>query len=391
MNQTANYGNPILSGGWLNFNPRIRNRILTRLQYRFLDWFEELDAINGWGKSFSRMSRSMIGGYLYSLKLEINSNCNLNCRMCYVPKNDDGLEPELIRKLMKELKNSGTRLEILGGEPLARKDLPEIVRLGKRTAHLPFISVYTNGTCATKELCGELRAAGLDAALVTLISPYPAIHDRFTGVEGSWQKTIEGILNFRDSGIKTYTFTAIHKENGKDIRLIHDFVSKKLHVSPLFYQYIPQQKDDPLVISRKKWYSLKNWVLAQHSGHSAFVRNFYMISGNACSGGNFVLTVKADGSVQPCPFISDLPLGHIREQNIWTIFKNRYKNTGLEELKCLPETCSGCSLASVCGGGCRAGNRKLSGSYAHPDFRCLGPFQEENIRDSVIERTPCFF
>jgi radical SAM protein with 4Fe4S-binding SPASM domain len=133
-------------------------------------------------------------------------------------------------------------------------------------------------------------------------------------------------------------------------------------------------------------------VLAeQNPGHAEFIRKFFMLTGNACSGGNFVLTVKADGTVQPCPFVSDLPLGSIHERDIWSIYRSRYRNTALGGLKRLPEECRPCSYRSVCAGGCRAGNPRLGGRYEERDFRCLGPWSEPIAKSRVTDRLPCFF
>jgi len=389
--RNTNYGHPILDDGFTNFDFRLRNRIITSMQYGFLKTFRLLNHWQALGSLFAKISRRTIGGYVYSIKLEINTHCNLACRMCYVPTVDTTLEYSLIENLFRQISNSGTRLEILGGEPMLREDLPDIVRAAKAIGKVPFISLYTNGIYAKKEKCADLKRAGLDAAIVTLISTNREIHGQFTGVRGSWEKTIQGIQNFRDAGIKTYTFSAVHAENKDETDEIQRFVTEELRVEPLFYQYIPQEQNDPLVIDRKHWYQIKDNILGKHSSHAAFVRDFEMLTGNACSGGNFVFTIKTDGSVQPCPFIYDLTLGNIRTDNFWTIFRNRYHQTQLMQLKSVPETCKECSYSSVCGGGCRAGHKMLRGSYATPDFRCLGPYKDPIATSCVTERIPCFF
>ena len=186
---------------------------------------------------------------------------------------------------MKQIRSAGIRIEILGGEPLLRKDIADIVGFSKTIARSPFTTLYTNGTNATKTLSRKLKQAGLDAAIVTLISTDPKVHDSFTHKNNSWDMTIRGIRNLQEASIKVYTFTAIHKKNAHDIENIHNFVIKKLKAHALFYQYIPQVKNDPLVIDRNTWYRLKNLVLAENPEHAEFVRNFYMLTGNACSGG----------------------------------------------------------------------------------------------------------
>lgn len=272
-----------------------------------------------------------------------------------------------------------------------RNDIVEIVRLSKEYARIPYVSLYTNGIFATGELSENLKSAGLDAAIVTLVSADPETHDKFTGSKGSWNKAVTGIQNLRKASVDTYTFTAVHKKNAHEVKEIYRFVREELKVHALFYQYIPQKKEDNLIIANDLWYELKNWVLKMNPEHLRFVRDFYMLTGNACSGGNFVLTVKADGSVQPCPFISDIPLGYINSTNIWTIYKNRYNSEDLRSFKGLPDSCWNCSYCSVCGGGCRAGNKALSLGYSNPDHRCLGPYSETISKSKVMDLTPCFF
>ncbi|HDS09329.1 MAG TPA: SPASM domain-containing protein [Firmicutes bacterium] len=116
-----------------------------------------------------------------------------------------------------------------------------------------------------------------------------------------------------------------------------------------------------------------------------------MLTGNACSGGNFVFTVKVDGTIQPCPFVDDIPLGTLKDGSIWKIFKNRFKNTQLKLFKDPPEECRRCTYVSVCSGGCKAGNKEVFGRYDCKDIRCLGPFPDKLDEEEVLNRVPAFF
>jgi len=385
------FGAPILSNGKLPIGGRTKNKLLTSIQVPFLNWFGGMRENSRLAPVIARVSRQWLGSYIYSIKVEINNACELHCDMCYIPKGHLELPLGQIERLFRQIKNCGVRIEILGGEPLLRKDVAEIIEKAKQAARSPFVSMYTNGIHASPSLCTALKNAGLDAALVTLISHDEEVHDAFTGCKGSWEKTLEGIRNFKRVGIETYTFTAVHSRNVNDIKEICWFVKEELYAKPLFYQYIPVSKNDPLCIAQEQWYEIKNWILKQTKKHDAFVRDFYMLTGNACSGGNFVLTVKTDGAVQPCPFISNLEIGNISDTNIWAIYKNRFTSNGLKSFKSLPDECQSCSYASVCGGGCRACNDKLFGSYATKDFRCKGPYVNGFSKEKVTENTPCFF
>jgi radical SAM protein with 4Fe4S-binding SPASM domain len=115
-----------------------------------------------------------------------------------------------------------------------------------------------------------------------------------------------------------------------------------------------------------------------------------MLSGNSCSGGNFVLTVKADGSVEPCPFVDDVPMGSITEEDIWSIYKRRFRDEPFREFKRLPPECGECSHRSVCGGGCRAAAR-FFGGYGRRDPKCPGPASTPITTAGFMDCVPTFF
>ncbi len=370
---------------------RIKNRVIIRFQYRILNWFGNMAFRSRKAMMFSRIARRLVGGYIYSIKLEVNDYCNLKCKMCYVEDKNTNLALNVIYDLLEQIRGHGIRLEILGGEPLMRKDIFEIIRYAKKKSRIPFISLYTNATLVDREMAVKLKDAGLDAILVTLVSHRAEVHDDFTGSPGSWQKTVNGIQELVKAGIDTYSFTTVHSYNKAHCRDIHQFVREELRAHSLFYQYIPQQANDPLMIPAGDWHDIKHWILMENTAHMEFVRNFYMISGNACSGGNFVFTVKVDGSVQPCPFINNIPLGNIMEESIWRIFKNRFSSRDLVIFKSLPPECRECAYESVCGGGCKAGNDKEFGHYDCRDMRCLGPFTEMRSKEEVMADIPTFF
>jgi len=387
-----NYGKQITKNAWLDLFARAKNRMIIRHQFRILEKFGNMPFQSRKAMWFSRITRRLVGGYIYSIKLEVNDYCNLKCKMCYVDKKNTDLPDKQVFRLLDQVSGEGIRLEILGGEPLMRENILEIIRYAKERAKVPFISLYTNGTGATREMAEGLRKAGLDAILVTLVSHRQEVHDEFTGIPGSWQQTVDGIQELVRAGIATYSFTTVHSKNSADCNDIYRYVKDKLGAHSLFYQYIPQQKNDPLMITPTEWHRIKKWILLEENPeHARFVRDFYMISGNACSGGNFVFTVKVDGSVQPCPFINNVPLGNIRHASIWKIFRDRFANSDLVKFKTTPQECRECAYDSICGGGCKAGNDLHFGEYNCKDLRCLGPYAKVRDHHEVMADIPTFF
>jgi len=381
----------VLRPSFLDIFPRLKTRLGLRYQKAILSVIDRLPIPSIRSRVFRRVLRRLVGPVLWSVKIEVNNACDLFCRMCYAKKGEDLLPMAEIKRLIDDIGDVGTRLELLGGEPLLREDLPEIICYAKGEG-IPEVVLYTNGRYADQERARDLHEAGLDIAIVNLISSNEEEHDRFVGRNGAWGETISGIERLMKAGVGVYTFTAVHSANIERIKEIYTFVKESLGVHALFYQYIPQRKDDPLIPDRERWAEIKRWILCEmNEDHARFVRNFCTLAGSSCSGGEFVFTVKVDGEVTPCPFISDIVLGNIKRDSIWEIIRSRFTNVRFLEFRSLPEECEGCTYAKVCNGGCKAGNAVLFGRYDRKDDRCLGPWEDPLTEDAPCDRLPSFF
>src|SRR5260370_23783068 len=99
--------------------------------------------------------------------LEITQRCNLDCTLCYLSENSEGVKDipldEIFARIDSIFRSYGanTDVQVTGGEPTLRKrdELLAIVRridsLGMRA------TLMTNGIRATRELLHDLAAAGL--------------------------------------------------------------------------------------------------------------------------------------------------------------------------------------------------------------------------------------
>lgn len=386
----ADCGRPIDRPGLLDLAPRMKSRIVSRFQSRLLDSFGRLAPGSTAARIFARTARRVVGAFLYSLKIEITNRCPMKCRICYVRKGEKEIPLEAIRRLYRSIRGCGVRIEILGGEPMLHPGLAKIVGAAKHEARSPFVTLYTNAALATPRLSADLKTAGLDGAIVSFWSHRESVHDALTGSPGSWAAAVQGMRRMTEAGITVYTFTPVLRPNVKDVPVIYEFARDRLGANPLFYQYLPVSREDELIIRPEEWQEAKRWVLDRTPEHWEFVRRFDRLTGNSCSGGNFVLTIKANGSVQPCPFVDDVPMGNIYRQDIWTIYRRRFRNAGLREFKALPAECRGCSLRSVCGGGCRAAARWFGG-YGRRDPKCLGPFADPVAAAGMLDCVPTFF
>ncbi len=99
-NRIADYGRQIDQLGLLDFAPRAKSRAVARFQSSILDAFGRLSPGSTAARVFARTARQVVGGFLYSLKVEINNRCTMNCRICYVRKGEKEIPLETIRETL---------------------------------------------------------------------------------------------------------------------------------------------------------------------------------------------------------------------------------------------------------------------------------------------------
>lgn len=132
------------------------------------------------------------------VQFAVSKRCDLKCRMCQAVesrKHERELtlaEIERLADILAEL-NTGV-LVLTGGEPLLRKDLPEIVEAFTKRG----ISarLQTNATLATDRRVEALVAAGLKEVTISLDTLDPEKQDYINDSDGSWMRIIRGISVF---------------------------------------------------------------------------------------------------------------------------------------------------------------------------------------------------
>jgi len=123
-----------------------------------------------------------LGRPLRSLRLSVTDRCNLRCHYCmpedtylWLPR-EDVLTFEELARLADLLSESGVdRLRITGGEPLLRRNLPDLVASLAGRAWVRDLALTTNGVLLA-DLAADLRRAGLHRLTVSLDTLRP---DRF--------------------------------------------------------------------------------------------------------------------------------------------------------------------------------------------------------------------
>ena len=116
------------------------------------------------------------GREIKSLRVSVTDKCNFRCTYCMPAEGLEWLSKseiltfEEIHRLVSVMANMGVgEIRLTGGEPLVRRDLPELVRMLAATEGVEDTSLTTNGVLLDR-LAGPLVAAGLRRINVSLDS-----------------------------------------------------------------------------------------------------------------------------------------------------------------------------------------------------------------------------
>lgn len=125
----------------------------------------------------------------------LTAHCNLHCRHCYI--RDNSVTGELTTReifgIVDQITEAGcVYLLLTGGEPLLRPDFEEIYIYARKKGLI--VTLFTNGTLIDEETTMVLKEYTPFSIEITLYGATPETYDRFTGVRGSYDSCMNGIV-----------------------------------------------------------------------------------------------------------------------------------------------------------------------------------------------------
>lgn len=200
--------------------------------------------------------------YACVVVMEITNRCNLNCPICFASSNDANYDfnPDLsiIEKMYSTVLRSGCEstkpaIQLSGGEPTIRDDLPEIVAMGTEM-NFDCIMVNTNGIRIANEprYLRSLRDSGCDIIYLQFDGVDDEIH-RTTRGRDLMEIKIKAIENCKNEGMGVVLVpTIIRKVNLGQIAPIIEFAKQRMptvrgvHFQPISYfgRWPPHLRDE---------------------------------------------------------------------------------------------------------------------------------------------------
>ncbi len=220
--------------------------------------------------------------------------CNLLCKHCYAISGNVDFPGELsyqqVCDVMDDLKAFGVPVLILsGGEPLLRPDIFEISRRAKQMGF--YVGLSTNGVLISEPVMEDLTDIGYDYVGISL-DGIGEIHDRFRGMEGAYEKSLNALRLCRDHGIKAglrFTMTEDNAHQFEDmLKLADDEGIDKFYFSHLVYagRGNKNRKDDT-ALQKTRAVMERLFELAWEEAKKGSGREF--VTGNNDADGVFLL------------------------------------------------------------------------------------------------------
>lgn len=254
--------------------------------------------------------------------IAVTYQCNSRCRMCniwQIKNNIPGLVPEDFLNLPKNLES----INITGGEPFLRPDLPEIIKVIKNNCPQSKNIISSNGF-ATKNIIGQMKKIiKIDPEIGVAVSldGIGDAHDNIRGIDGGYLKVITTIEELKKLGVKylkigftlgDYNATELPKVYKLAEKLGMEFSLAIVHSSENYFgkENILKNKDamteqlDWLIKWELRSWNIKKWGRAYFTyGAKEFIRTGKRILPDYS--GLFNIFIDPQGNVYPCDVAND--------------------------------------------------------------------------------------
>ncbi len=329
---------------------------------------------------------------LWSLIAELTYRCPLHCPYCSNPVALGDFPDTLSAADWSDVFAQAAALGCLhvgltGGEPSARKDLPEIVA-GAEAAGL-FAHLVTAGLPIKPADLPELRDAGLRGVQLSLQDVEPASADHIAGARAHAHK-LAFAKAVRAEGLSLTLNFVLHRANLARVRemieLARELDAVRVELANVQLHGWALANREALLPSSEMLETAARVVREEQTRgprpEIVFVLpDYYSGRPKPCSGGwgRRQAVIAPDGRVLPCHAAAELPLEFWRvpERSLADCWADAPGMNAFRGEAWMPEPCRSCPERSRDFGGCRCQAFALTGQAAVTDPACdLAPHHE---------------
>jgi pyrroloquinoline quinone biosynthesis protein E len=336
------------------------------------------------------------------LLAELTHRCPLGCPYCSNPielvRASQELDTATWTRVFNEAAGLGcAHVHLSGGEPLARKDLAELVN----AAHLAglYTNLITSGVGLNPQRLTELRAVGLEHVQISIQGVDTAKADAVAHMKGAAKAKREAAKLVVEEGLALTVNAVIHRGNIAElpaiIGLAEDWGAGRLEVAHVQYHGWALANRASLMPSREDFVTaagivddarkrLEGTLVIDH-----VMPDYYAERPKACMGGwgRQVIVVAPDGRALPChaaATLPDLAFDNVRDASLREIWRDSDAFQKFRGTDWMPKPCKGCDRAEVDWGGCRCQAFAITGNAEATDPACALSKDHARLKDLAI-------
>ena len=323
--------------------------------------------------------------------LHITNDCNLDCKYCYIHKNNCNMSDIILYKsvdlMLESCKNNNYEtlsLMLVGGEPLTRfdkiKEIIEYCSINKGEVNVRYI-IPTNGTLITPEVAQYIADNHISVGVsIDGIEEYHDINRVNKAGKGSYKMAMKGIDNLIAKGVKPSIMTTVTNQNLEGLpELTKLMIDKKMYFRFSFERNTTTGKPDILENSEhcidilKKCFDIMKESLV--NGKKGWFFKFGDVSFDkpcrrACAAGKNFFAIGQDGAIGSCSLGLEATRSNIFEINdIIKDVENIFSDIG-KTSSCNVEECSKCIWRHSCAGACSLQTYSTYNTYSHVSPYC---------------------
>ena len=310
------------------------------------------------------------------------------CETTRRPQDGDYSNGELTTDEWKRVIREAAALGVLqigfsGGEPLARRDLAELVRAA-REANL-YTNLITSGIGLGDDRVRDLRDAGLDSVQLSFQSDQPDLSDEIAGAHAHRRK-LDVASKIRAAEIPLSLNFVIHRRNidrlSQMIELAESLEAERVELANVQFYGWAFLNRAALLPTYDQVARAREVAIAAKARLAGRMEIFYVLPDyyesrpKPCLNGwgQRYLTVNPIGDVLPCPTASsaipDLRFENVRARDLDWIWRESESFTRFRGTEWMPEPCRSCPQREIDFGGCRCQAALLTGNAANTDPVC---------------------
>lgn len=355
----------------------------------------------------------------------LTRTCNLKCVHCYTSSEarryPGELSTEQCKAVLDDLADFRTPAVLFsGGEPLVRPDLFELAEYARSLGLHVVLS--TNGTLITEETAKRFVELKFAYVGVSLDSADAAVHDQFRGVEGAFDRTMQGFRHCKNVGQKVGLRLTLTRQTMRDLGDIFDFIEDQGIDRACFYHLCPAGRGNDLGVmtpeeSRRSIDAIYDRILdmiergkrveiltvdnhcdgpylylrmlAENHPRTQQVLDMLSFNGGGrFSSGVGIANIDFFGNVHADQFSMHRSFGNVKQRkfsDIWQDVGDPIMAGLKDRLPYLKGRCAQCRFKLICGGGLRARAELATGDPWASDPGCY--LTDEQIAGPAVAKT----